>query len=163
MSKKYYRPVDLPGFEGLIFAGEEFKQRGHSDRLEVSEVININVVVGDRNLRFPIPQKALYIDRPYFQEYDGSFDTKEFSSDNTFGSWEAECNLVLDQDRKVTWVRYQNALTVTVQQGPKTIYAQNFFKQTIRWDVIEMLTRLKPSDFEYLLFELQEFKEQEIE
>jgi hypothetical protein len=159
----FFRITGLPGLEGLVaeVAGECPKE----GVAEVCALINTNVVVGDRNVKFPFPDRALYIDSQYLKLVPDPF--REYDAKNPFGSVLFEGHYKKN-DLEVAYVVFDNALSATIFEkhkdgSQKTIFSQNFFDSAIdARAAIEDVLR-EDDEVEDLVFRLKELKEQETE
>jgi hypothetical protein len=126
--------------DGLIVKGEVVDMyqpsrdpTGYGDGViscvEVEEIINVNVIVGDRQLKFPVKNGMLMLNIHSVQEIDDP-QLREFTTENPFGEY------LYDGSYKknsivVTYVRYENGISVDVKEDfgdtGRTVYSQNYY------------------------------------
>jgi hypothetical protein len=139
MADKFCRIHDLPGLEGLVVKGTQvaidlaYEHVGTGPLLfvEVKELINPNVVVGDRQVKFPMPNQSLLISYEYLVDITDPF--KEYAVKNPFGS--LLFNGRYEKDKlEIVYTRYTNGVSITILESrkmkdKKTLYSQNFFSK----------------------------------
>jgi len=123
----YYRIKDIPGLHGLIVKGVDIAP----DFVLIEEIINTNVVLGDSNLKFPMPDDAVFI-HPDFLVPVENFEMKTFSTKNPFGKMRYEVHY--DKGGvHVDCASYENGISVNVKDGTvspaKTIFTENYFDE----------------------------------
>lgn len=127
--KKHYKIKGLPGLDGLIAHGETTGLTTPAspvfDLVEVDELLNPNAMFGDRQLRFPVPERSLYLSREHLEEIADPV-LREFSSGNPYGEFQYEGRVERDGLR-ISYAMFERALSVTVSEGTRTLYCQNFF------------------------------------
>lgn len=129
MHKRTYKIVDLPGLSGLYVVGVD----NSPELVEVLELINMNVTLGDRLLRYKLPEDSLYINVVHLEEVDDDTNI-EFAVDNPYGEYMFEGRFQKG-DLQIVHAVYRNAVTVTiVEKNPpkmkgmdKTLFTGNFF------------------------------------
>ena len=151
----YYKIKELPGLKGMIARGEETAP----NHVCVEELINLDVIIGDRQLRFPMPEDALYINTEYLEAID-NIDLREFSTKSPFGKLNYEGHWSKGTIH-VDYAHYENALTVNVKDTSvdpvRTVFSDNFYGD-YRVDAEECVQRvLKDEDeIEELVFSLSD-------
>lgn len=164
MALQTYRILGIPGFDNLHATGEEI---GLSHELMVSELINLDVVVGDRHLRYPIPHGAISINMEYLMKVD-DITCREFASDNPFGKFKSERRCVFG-NLVIVSAEYKNAVTVTIFENNKTdnarvtLFTCNFFKTAFTATRLIDLTANGKLDAEDLIFELKNIQAENAE
>ncbi len=164
---KFYSIKGLPGLDGLIVEtnGKVAVASPHQDYASVDTIIT-NAVVGDRDLKFPLPYHSLLIETKFLTEIPDP--TKEYSAQNPFGKHLYEGTFVRDA-LHITYTVFDNALSVTIYEAKpaehveqqKTLYSQNFFvNRKMAMELIEAVLQDKvdPDD---LVFELDRCKREE--
>ena len=152
----FFKIKGIPGLEGLVVEAE---YRSVGDVLCILEIINPNAVVGDRTVRFPIPEGKLFVDDAFVQEIEDP-GVKEFSTKSPFGTLLFEGQLRKDS-LIVDYVQYDNAVTVTIREdhGEKgrTVYTQNFFnkKASAAMTIVQNAV-IGTVDVDELVFDLKE-------
>lgn len=155
------------GFDDLIV---EASEDDVMDIFEIRRVINPDVMFGDRQLSFPVPPDALYINKQFLSEYDQSL--RQYDSRNPFGKFLYETTY-MRSPLQVCLVEHERAITVTVTESErvdakhggrstfKTRYSQNFFGdlRTVRSVVQDAV---KIGDLDDLILRLRELKEIEL-
>ena len=160
MEKFYSILPTLPGLAGLYIRGRQiWRDAGGSgdQTVEVAEIIT-NQIIGDRDLKFPVPEGSLWISVDHLSEIDDP--TKEYSTKSPFGEYIKDGSFDSD-DIHVSYSIFDNAVTVTIfevqeDSSQRTLFSQNFFKE--RDIVIEILTDVLvgKTDVEDLSLILQE-------
>ena len=129
---KFYLVKDsLPGLAGLHVRGYLETRTSNGKKpytaVEVVEIIT-NAVVGDRDVKFQIPRKSLWINGEHLQEVDDI--THEYSTMNDYGEFKHEGRLI-QGTLQIVYAQYANALTVTVietsEEPNKTLYSKTFY------------------------------------
>ncbi len=169
---KFYRIKGLPGLDGLIV------QNLDDQTIEVTigkdpaitfvpvSTIITNAVVGDRDLKFPLPPRSLLIDAKFLVDIIDP--TKEYSAKSPFGKHLYDGTYARG-DLHIAYTVFDNALSVTVyeKKGPgkegiqKTLYSQNFFvdhETPMRLIEDVMAGEMDPED---LVFELDHCRKAE--
>ena len=132
--EKFFKILNsLPGLSGLYIRANLPETQSNVDYIEVSEIIT-NTVVGDRDLKFPIPPSSLWISCEHLQEIQDP--TKQYSSASPFGKHLRDAT-IKDDEINVAYSVFDNAISVTVYEiqddkSQKTLYSQNFFKNKER-------------------------------
>lgn len=164
-----YKIKDLPGFGHLLAVGDG---DGLSAGLvSIKQFINSGVLIGDRELKFNMPDDAVWIDLAHLELVDDSESEKEFADDNPYGEFKYEGRFTKG-DLEVVHAVYENAISITIMEkqridtvsegqihGHKTLYTTSFFvnRQAALGLVENMLhDDLDPDD---LIFELEKLKE----
>ncbi len=165
---KFFKIKGLPGLDGLIV------QNTSDQTIEVSigkdpaitfvpvDTIITNAIVGDRDLKFPLPPRSLLIDTRFLV---GILDpTKEYSAKNPFGKYLYEGTFVQDT-LHIAYTVFDNALSATIYEmlggKQKTLYSQNFFtNRKMAMELIEAVLKgdMDPDD---LVFELDRCKHED--
>lgn len=158
----FFRINGLPGLEGLVA-----EVRGACPKegpVGIDALINVSVVLGDRNVRFNYPDGALKIDSKYLVNVPDP--TREYDTKSPFGMFLFEGHYKKDT-LEVAYTMFDNALSVSIFEKhndgkQKTLYSQNFFKNaTEARDLIDQ--SFQAGDCEDLVFQLKEIKDQETE
>lgn len=161
---------DLPGLAGLVVRGleEEFADSLSEGRpammfVRVSEIINNDVVVGDRNVRYSLPVWGVLIKRDFLEEV-ADFVDAEFTVQSPFTEFHFEGHLTKN-NLKVDYVKYGNGVSITVSERdaaelPKevwnTLYSQNFFDDFAVEALAEVENSLRDDhDIEDLILQLK--------
>ncbi len=163
----HYMVKGIPGLEGLVVDGE-YRERvgaGTSDHIAVDEIINPNVVVGDRTVKFPMPKGAIYINDQFLVPV-GDYRERQFSTKSPFGKFLFEGHLKRGE-LVVDYVQYDNAVSVTIREDKgkvgRTVYTQNFFADggsAAMKAIAAVLSDEK--DVDDLVFRLKELKQEEL-
>lgn len=149
---KFYRIKDIPGLEGMIVRAAEKKP--YADATEVETLISPFTVVGDSQVKLPIPPEALWIGDDFLVEVEDP--TVEYSTHTPFGKYLYEGWMDKDNIR-VAYTVHDNAISLTIsERNGKTLYSQNFFKwrDTALETINTALTG--DTDVEDLIFKLKE-------
>ena len=158
----FYRIKGLPGLDGLVVESETVV----ANVALVSALLNPTSMLGDRDLRFPMPEHAIAISTDFLVEIPNP--SKEYTTKNPFGKHLYEGRFKRDTLEIVT-VEFENAITVTIiERNPPqnkgvdhTIYTQNFFesKKAVKEVIEDVLQNvLDPDD---LIFALGDIKSRE--
>lgn len=160
---EFYRIKGIPGLEGLVV---EANARAIADGSPtVFEIITLlpNAVVGDRDVKFPVPPNALFVSHEHLVSTPDP--SKEYSTKSPFGTHLYEGRGTKER-LEITYTVYDNALSVNVVEkaDPKgkglnrTIYNQNFFAQ--RAAALEVIndTLLGRLDQDDLVLSLRDIK-----
>lgn len=159
MANGYYKTKN-----GLaLFAGFIVETDSTTDGwANVSTIIDPNMAVGDRLLRFPIPGGALRVSLEYLEETADP--NVEFSTRSPFGKYQYEGTYAKDGLR-IAYTVFEDALSVSIIEGDekkqRTLYSQNFFagRQKAADRIQELLSgKVDPED---LIFALDSITEQE--
>lgn len=159
----YYRIAGIPGLEGLI-AESSAKSTDPSIPLHIDTLVNPNAVLGDRTVKFPIPENALFITARYLESCPDP--NREFSTESPFGKLQFEGHLKRDE-LCVDYVRYENAITITIREdygeNGRTVYTQNFFGDSVpqALAMVEAVMAGK-QEVDELVFQLKDLKEEEL-
>ena len=112
MEKQTYKIVNLPGLSGLYVVGTKIS--ADDDLVEIQELVNVGIVVGDRQLRYPIPPGAMWIGSDFLDESD-DIGSREFSTDNPYGEFKYEGRF--ERDRLViVHAVYEKAISITIYE-----------------------------------------------
>ena len=158
MINQTYQIVNLPGLSGLHCVA-----RYNEDvcLFEIIELINVGIVIGDRFLRYPLPDRAMWLSGDFLKETD-DITAREFSTDNPFGEYKYE-GRYQKGDLVITHVMFEDAITVTIleenAEKTKTLYTGNFFdNKQIASEIIEEVLhgRIEPED---AIFELKNLED----
>ena len=161
LMSKTYQIRNIPAFSGLVAVGDVDEDL---ELVEVFELVNTNVIVGDRNLKFPIPNKTLFIALKNLVEIE-DVSTREFANDNPYGTYLYEGSFQ-KENLQVVHAVYQYAVTVSIieKSSPKekgldkTLFVGNFFDTKHRaLEIIEDMLHgaMDPDD---LVFELKQLQ-----
>lgn len=131
---EFFKVSGIEGFNGLVF---EAQKDADSDVVfPVVSILNPHQIVGDRILKIPMPDHALYLNNlsPHFTPTDDP--QKEFTTKNPFGPLLFQGGY-RKETIEIVYARYDNGISVTILEhygelrNPqfRTIYTQNFFKQ----------------------------------
>jgi hypothetical protein len=127
----FYKITEIPGMNGFIAVGDLIKNNGHEEYelINVETLINTDIMVGDRQLRYPIPKGAFWLNRNYVKEIDDP-GIREYSAENDFGDLEYEGTYEKGRIR-VSYASYKNVLTIDVKDTSvnpiRTVYSQNYY------------------------------------
>ena len=161
MSKLYVLKGLGRGFDGLVVEAENTDPRAPQPLLEVRKIINRNSVFGDRNVSFPVPAGALYVDSAYAEPSDEG--PREYDSHNPYGKFKLEARYT-HGPLEVVLGQYERAVTVTVYEqqaeDKRTLYSQTF---TGNFAAVKEAVEVHTSDGDVddLIFRLDELKELE--
>ena len=135
--------------------------------LEVEQLINTSVIVGNRELKFTVPTQSIWLSPRDLELVSDSEAQHEFAADNPFGAYKYETRFTKDLLEIVCAV-YEKATNITIieKNDPKkkgldkTLYSDSFFDKHAgrAFARISELVHgdLEPED---LIFELKEIKE----
>jgi coenzyme F420-reducing hydrogenase delta subunit len=122
------------GLDGLIVKGDEIHLNdgyGTYNLVNVSEIIDSNTVIGDRNVKIPMTGGGLWINIHNLEKIDDP-GLREFASDNPYGKFLFDGHYVKG-DIEVAYCRYERVITVSIlelgddpKRSRKTIYSENF-------------------------------------
>ncbi len=166
-----YKVQDLPGFEHLLAVGELQKLddgAGEFHLVEIEQLVNTSVLVGDRELKLTIRPGSLWINVHNLVEVPDAEAKREFATDNPFGEFKYSGRF--EKERLViTHAVYENAININiVEKNPlevkgldSTIYSDNFFSTRDRAAELVKNTLEGIMDPEDLIFALDELKEEE--
>lgn len=156
---KTYRIKNIPGLSGLHCVAEI---DAHNGLYQVSELINVGVVIGDRLLRYQIPECAVFIGADYLDEVD-NITAREFSAENPYGEFKYEGRFE-KKDLTIAHAVYDKAISITIyednkQGGQKTLYTGNFFENRI--EAAQIIDELLHGDMDSddVIFELKNIEE----
>jgi hypothetical protein len=148
-----YKIVNIPGLSGLHVVGET-----NGDVVDVKEIINVGIVIGDRLLRYPIPSSSVFIAKDNLEEID-NISAREFSAENPYGEFKYEGRFEKN-DLTIAHAVYEKAITITIyednkQGGQKTLYTGNFFENRV--DAAQIIDELLHGnmDSDDVIFELK--------
>jgi hypothetical protein len=159
---KFYWITNLPGLDGLVVESSHTNENGF---VQVDTLINPNAILGDRQVKFPIPSGALWIHPDHLKQVIDP--NKSFSTESPFGEFQFEGRLKRDR-LVVDYVSYDNAITITIREDDgktgKTVYTQNFFYENapVALGLVEEVLKGK-QEIDELVFSLKELKSQEIQ
>jgi hypothetical protein len=149
-------------FDGLVVVGGEEILDGDDDTkrlISIKEITRPGTIVGDRELRFPLPDDGMFIESGYLEPIlDPGL--REFDSTNPFGECMGESNSVRGGIGMMV-TEYQNALHVSVRDldVKRTIWDGYFFHEIE--SVLEAIRRVEydgPADRSDVAFELDRIK-----
>jgi len=153
---KTYKIVNIPGLSGLHVVGD-FK----GNYVHIKELINVGIVIGDRLLRYPIPDEAVAISEQFLEEVD-NITAREFSAENPYGEYKYEGHFEKDQ-LTIAHAVYEKAISITIYEdvdegthvSQKTLYTGNFFDN--RHEAAEIIDELLHGqmDSDDIIFELK--------
>lgn len=171
MPKRMYTIIGLGfGLDGLIAESTDddhevndlLDARMASVR-EITRLRSPSVVVGDRNVSYPIRENSLWINREFLEPYD--LPIREYASDNPWGKYKFEGRCETG-NLEVTYAQYERCLQVTVTEKAnarhKTLYATNYFNPEAFREVKNAIEQMIDRDSDDLIFKLQELKNGEV-
>jgi hypothetical protein len=145
------------GFDGLVVECGRYISRADYTLVEVKCLTKPNMIIGDREISYPLPDFALWVNVNLLEECDFN-ERREFASTNPWGNVDYEGRHVIG-DIEVITCKFEKCLQVTVMNNKKTIYAQNFF---MFFDEIRMmLNKIFSGEVDDLIFDLQRIKQKE--
>lgn len=160
----YYRIKGIPGFEGLIVSSNGSRIAINNDEvdvLDVSEIINPNIAIGDGVLKWPQQRGSIFINADLLEKID--YSPREFTTGNPFGALEYEGHWSRGTVH-VDYASYENGMSVNVKdtsvQPAKTVFTENFYGdyQVDAEEAIEQALRHE-TDIDDLVFELTHLAE----
>jgi len=130
---KFYKIRGLPGFDGFVAKGDPLvTTTNDGDRIDVvsvKELLNLNVIIGDRSISFPMPPDCLLIGADAVVEIDDP-GIREYTAQTPFGPFEYEGHYKKD-GIQVDYAVYGNGMSVSVKDTSvnpvKTVYSQNYY------------------------------------
>jgi hypothetical protein len=161
MSKHYVLKGLGRGFDGLLVEAVTAAPGDPSVLLEVRKIINRNAIFGDRNVSFPVPPGAIYVDPAFAELTDEG--PREYDTSNPYGVFKLEARYSRGQ-LEVVLGQYEKAVTVAVSEqqaeGKRTLYSQTF---TANFAAVKEAVEVHTSDGDVddLMFRLAELKEME--
>jgi hypothetical protein len=131
-----YKINGIPGLDGLLVRGRtteattEPSDEGVFDLVAVDELLNVNVIVGDRQLRYPLPPDGLFVSKRYLTEVADP-GLREYSTANPFGKYQSE-GFFNSTSLEISWAVFSLAATITVisLDTRRTLFSQSFFKNS---------------------------------
>ena len=159
-----YKIKGIPGFDGLLAVGDLLDSRW----LNVEQIVNTNLLIGDRELKFTLPEHSILLSKDYLEEVEEEQSRREFASDNPYGQYLYE-NKFTRERLRITTVVFDEAVSVTLTEvSPpdekgldRTIWSGSFFKQkteALRLVQSAITLNIDPDD---LIFGLTELKEKD--
>lgn len=154
----YYRVKNLPGLKGLVIRGKTVLLGGY-DYVNVEEIINTAIVIGDRELRFPFPTGTMLLSVDELEVFE-NFEKKEFTYDNPFGDLGYEGHWSRGTIH-VDYAVYEKGMSINVKDTSvkpvRTVFSQNFYGDYCV-DAEESVQHVlkNESDIEELVFSLQD-------
>ena len=153
-----YKIVDLPGLKGLFAIGSY----DNDGMVEIEALVNANITIGDRQLKYPLPARSVFISEEFLEVVKEDIATREFAFDNPFGKHLYEGRFQKD-NLEVIHVVYEDALTVTIIEKAdprgkgmdRPIFTGNFFdNKMIALEMVEDMLHGN-TDPDDLVFELK--------
>lgn len=163
---QYYKIKNIPGLNGLHVRGQLHKASDIANRVidvvEVFDFINANIQLGDRELKYPVPEHTVYINTFYLKETPDFF-LKEFSTENPFGKLAYEGHWSKGTIH-VDYAVYENGMSVNVKDTSvkpiKTVFTQNFFNEdAVAAENCIQQTLRDEADIDDLVFSLHEISD----
>lgn len=160
---KYYRIIALPGLAGLVAeVSAEINDDSDAEWASVDTLIVPNIVVGDRNMRYPLPPQAVLVKKEYLQGVPDP--SREYSLDSPYGKYMYE-GRYKKEELEVAYTKFERALSISIYENrpgsQKTIYSQNFFgKRDQAMTLIDGVLQ-GTTEVDDLVFSLKELKERE--
>ena len=157
----FFRIKNLPGLQNLVVESRSMKLFRDGGHIGIDTIINDSVVVGDRELKYPLPPDSVLIHPDYLVAIPAF--PKEFASDNPFGKLLFEGHLQ-KADLHIDWVQYTKGVSVTVQErkdkNVRTLYSQNYFgdvaTRAMKWITTQVSEDADPDDLVFGLRDLAE-------
>ncbi|MHA2045173.1 MAG: hypothetical protein ACW99G_10280 [Candidatus Thorarchaeota archaeon] len=108
----------------------------------------------------PLKEESLYLDVSSLAEYRDT--VPEQLTDNPFGKFLYN-GKASNGNIDVSWSAYSKAFTVTVKNGDNTLYSHNFMSTERAALVAHFVSRGVFTDWDNLIFDLQDLETKEIE
>lgn len=167
----FFRIIDIPGMKDLIIKGRivelyetptsQHYGDGVIESVEVEEILNPDVIIGDRQLKFPVVKGFLHVNLHAVREIDDP-GVREFTTQSPFGKYQYDGSYK-KFDIVVTYVRYENGISVTISEdrggAGRTLYSQNFYNERAdeAEETVQQALR-NDIDIEDLVMELKAFE-----
>lgn len=159
----FYRIKDLsPALDGLTVEGETSE---HDPRfVNITRIVNTNVMVGDRTLSFPVSQYGLVIRETCLVAVDDP-QIREFTHTAPWGKCLFEGNY-RQGNLEVAYAKYEQATQVTLTEKngetSRTVYTDYIPVEVMSFDHVREVIEhnlLRGGDVDDLVFELKRLKE----